>query len=80
MPANWESPYALKGEIRRFIDYYNSKRYHEALDNVAPDDAYYARKETILKKRANLKHSPIARRRAANLTITTKPETETVPY
>jgi len=75
----WESPQALKSEIRRFIDYYNSKRYHEALDNVAPDDVYYGRKEAILKKRANLKHSTIAKRRVANLTITTKSETETVP-
>ena len=54
-------------DIRDFVLYYNSMRYHEALGNVTPDDVYFGQKEEILKKRRELKQQTLTRRKAINL-------------
>ena len=56
-------PSELKGEVGKFISYYNKKRYHESLGNVTPDDVFYGRrkegKETSnITEEKKLQHTP----------------------
>jgi len=54
-----EMPSDLKEAIDKFIEYYNHRRYHEALGNVTPADVYYGRRDDILARRKEAKQKTL---------------------
>ena len=60
---NYFLPGALEAQIEAFVEHYNHQRYHEALCNVTPADAYFGRAPTIIKQRERIKRKTIEYRR-----------------
>ena len=60
---HYYSPRALKTAIASFIEYYNTQRYHESLDNVVPVDVFFDRHHAILDRRTQLKQQTSQQRR-----------------
>jgi hypothetical protein len=58
----WSSPEELRAAIAEFIEFYNQRRYHEGIGNVAPADVYYGRREEILKRREEQKRQTLYER------------------
>lgn len=56
-------PEQLTDAIDQYVRYYNTKRYHESLDNLTPEDVYLGRGERILKERQKIKERTIRQRR-----------------
>jgi hypothetical protein len=49
-----------------WVDYYNHRRYHEAIDSVTPADKYYGRDRVILKRREKVRQETLKMRRELN--------------
>jgi putative transposase len=66
-------PYELPNQLERaladFVDYYNFRRYHKALGDVAPADVLYGRREQILQRRKEVKAQTIQNRKYYNQTL-----------
>jgi putative transposase len=60
---NYFLPGDLEAQIAAFVNYYNSHRYHESIDNLTPADVYFGRGPTILAERERIKRQTIAERR-----------------
>jgi putative transposase len=52
---NYYFPDVLPANLGEFIDYYNNKRYHEALGNVTPADIYFEGAKKIKIQRHEIK-------------------------
>ena len=66
---NYYTPEQLTEQISRWVQYYNNHRYHEAIDNVTPEDRFYGRDQDILEKRRLTKNKTIKLRRKINRKI-----------
>ena len=51
----------------QLVEYYNHRRYHEALGNVTPADMYAGRQREIHARRDRIKRETLTRRRKENL-------------
>ena len=60
---NYYLPGQLEARLAEFVDYYNTRRYHESLHNLTPADIYSGRALTILARRQTIKHKTIELRR-----------------
>jgi hypothetical protein len=63
---HYYSPEELEQRIEQWVKYYNECRYHEAIDNVTPEDKYLGRDSLILTKRKRLKENTLVARRRFN--------------
>jgi hypothetical protein len=56
---NYYLPGQLEARLAEFVDYYNTRRYHESLHNLTPADVYRGRGQSILKRRHTIRRKTI---------------------
>src|SRR5437879_1539786 len=60
---NYYLPGHLEARLAEFVDYYNTRRYPERLNNLTPADVYFGRGHTIMTRRETTKLKTIELRR-----------------
>ena len=60
---HYHLPGQLEARLAEFVDYYNTRRYHESLHNLTPADVYCGRGQSILKRRDTIRRKTIELRR-----------------
>ena len=60
---NYCIPAELEQASADFVCYYNTKRYHESLENVTPADVFFGRQQVILTQRELTKQQTLQQRR-----------------
>ena len=64
---NYYFPWHLEQEIAGFVEYYNNRRYNDALNNVTPADVYCGCHHAVLSARERTKRRTMQRRKRENL-------------
>ncbi len=64
---NYYLPGQLKHSVGDFVELYNTRRYHESLDNLTPADVYFGRGQRIPERRHQIKQRTIENRRQRHM-------------
>ncbi len=62
-------PWEVERAVAHFVENYNHRRYHEALQNVTPADMFHGRQATILARRARIRQRTLQQRKRENLHV-----------
>lgn len=60
---NYYLPGDLERQLRDFVNHYNTRRYHESLNNLTPECVFTGRNIAVLKKRNEIKRETLALRK-----------------
>lgn len=60
---NYYLPGELQQQIEEFVNYYNTRRYHESLNNLTPKDVWLGRGNVILDQRQKIKEKTLKLRK-----------------
>lgn len=60
---NYYLPGDLERSIEAFVTYYNTRRYHESLNNLTPEDVWLGRGQDILDRRRKIKEKTMKLRK-----------------
>lgn len=60
---NYYLPGDLERQLQEFINHYNTRRYHESLNNLTPECVFTGQGVAVLKKRSDIKRKTIALRK-----------------